>query len=94
MTQGRAGRKGCERRPDRVLRAAPFQVLWTAGLSLSLGCIMDRAGERQEETVEESLEQSRKLKPPWKASHVGTARMLLEHVEEKGGLGLTSARKE
>ena len=25
-------------RPDRVLRAAPFQVLWTAGLSLSLGC--------------------------------------------------------
>ena len=44
--------------------------------------------------VEESLEQSRKLKSPWKASHVGTARMLLEHVEEKGGLGLTSARKE
>ena len=40
MTQGRAGKKGCERRLDRVLRAAPFQVLWTAGLSLSLGCIM------------------------------------------------------
>ena len=33
--------------------------------------------------VEESLEQSRKLEPPGKASHVGTARMLLEHVEER-----------
>ena len=33
--------------------------------------------------VEESLEQSRKLKSPWKASHVGTARMLLEHVEDR-----------
>ena len=39
--------------------------------------------------VEESLEQSRKLKSPWKASHVGTARMLLEHVDSMSPLPKT-----
>lgn len=44
-----------------------------------------RAGERQEETVEGSLEGSRKLEPPWKASQVsvGTAHVLSEHIEER-----------
>lgn len=44
-----------------------------------------RAGERQKEMVEESLDWSRKLEPPYKASQasVGTARMRLERVEER-----------
>lgn len=44
-----------------------------------------RAGERQKEMVEESLDWSRKLEPPYKAcaGQRGTASMRLERVEER-----------